>query len=287
MIKKQRKSVKKILVRKQINYISNPILYILGVIVCVGVTVLGTYYVQHKKIEKTDGSIPVNYSLFRSIPTPTVMLPDFSNEEVKPRTQFDVSTWQTFINSEIGFQFKYPPEWGKPVIRNDTCNNPKSCSSDDKYAYAFYLSFPTSGFSVGGGSKNLSPPRGTNILHDFNGFDNWYKPERLCDTPWFIYCQKTDNKVDYVTVPACGGEPGSGFGFERVLLINLPNNKINGLAFGGNFIPNDQRGLFPMNSCEAQVKKIVGTSLLSRKLNSDIMSSFDLFEKVFETIQIN
>ncbi len=218
-------------------------------------------------------------------PNPSITPPDFSNETIKPRNSFDVSRWELYVNDEVGLRFRYPPEWGKPNGGLNSCDNPEICSDNDLPAKTFLLKFPNSKFQIGGGSKNYTPHRGTNILYDYTGFTKWYSPERICKTPWFIFCQQAENKINYVSVPACGGEPGSGFGYERVLLVNLPNNKVNGLAFGGDFIPkNLMTG--PLASCDNQTKSRIGEAVIARKLNEEIMKSFDTFEKVFETIEI-
>lgn len=272
---------------------SNSLIYIIVVIVLVICSfLLGTWYGKQKaslveNVTKTDKNEVTKYNpLEKSVePTPTIIPPDYSAESAKTRTVFDLSMWKTYENTEIGLRFKYPSEWGRPKGELSTCDNPELCSNDGEPATTFLLKFPNSEFQIGGGSKNFTPHRGTNILHDFTGFSTWYSPEEVCKIPWFIFCQQTDNKVNYVSTPACTWEPYSGFGYERVLLIDLPNKKVNGLAFGGDFIP---KGLmdYPFISCDEQTKKVVGNAIISRKLNSEIMKSFDTFEKVFETIEI-
>jgi hypothetical protein len=275
---------------------SNSFIYVVTVAVLVICSfLLGTWHGKQKtslveNVTTEDKNEVAKYnSPEESVKPTSIAIPPYyaalSAESAKTRTVFDLSTWKTYENTEIGLRFKYPSEWGEPKGELSICDNPELCSNDGKPTTTFLLKFPNSEFQIGGGSKNFAPHRGGNILGDYTGFSSTrYSPEKVCKIPWFIFCQQTDNKVDYVSTPACVGEPGSGFGYERVHLIDLPNKKVNGLAFGGKFIPKDL--IYSFASCDEQIKKAVGDAIISRKLSTEIMKSFDTFEKVFESIEI-
>ncbi len=239
---------------------------------------------QFKNLQTDTDSNNNEVLIMTSQPTPTIVPPDFSDKPVQTRNQFDLSSWKTFNNEEVGLQFKYPSDWGTPKVNYNFCHNKPLCSTDNQPAAVFRLEFPNSSFTIGGASKNFSPSRGTNMLYDFPGFGRWKKEDlvKFCATPWFINCTNTDDIVHYTTTPACMGEPGSGFGYERVMLLSRSSGSINGLAFGGKFIPDDIGS--PYHTCDDVVEKSVGNAILARKLSPSIMKTFDLYEKVFETV---
>jgi len=223
---------------------------------------------------------------------PTAILPDFSNESIKPRTQFDISLWKTYENSEVGFKFKYPPEWGTPKEYIDKCKPLSLCSSDGKDTTAFFISFPNSGFGINGESKNYSPHRGGGPM-EFTGLAD--PSEVYCEHDYYIrnaihlFCQQVNERINYFSAIKTGYGSYPGY---RVLLIDLPNNKtVNGLAFGGSVIAKDKWKMYPYSAVVSDINgetigDILGKAILSRKADAETMKTFDVYEKVFETIQI-
>lgn len=210
----------------------------------------------------------------------------YIGEDSLPIFDIDTSEWKIYSDAEVGLSFKYPAEWGEPIRSLESCNS-QTCSSDENQAWQYRVTFPSSDFSVGGASANWTPSRGVNLLFDYRGFDNngdnQYAKQEFCETPWFIECNIGENVIQYTSSLACRGESGSGFSYERVMLLDVPNNsKINGLAFGGSFVSEDSELL----SCDEVIRDSVTKALISRRLSTEIMREYDLYNEVFETVEV-
>lgn len=207
---------------------------------------------------------------------------------------FDTSKWAMYDDPEIRLRFNYPEEWGIPLKKIETCD--EFCSEDGITKYRYEVRFSNSEFTVGGASVGWAPPRGMNMLFEFQGFaenedtstrryGGWDNREKLCDISWFLECEIETDSAYITSAPSCGGESGSGFAYERTRLINIENHDlIGGLAFGGSFISDEY---YPESYCyDTEVKTLTDTALMDRKLHPSSMQTFDAYNAVFETIEI-
>ncbi len=209
-------------------------------------------------------------------PTP-IILPDWTKESIKPRNIFDLTKWKLYEYPKVGLRFKYPPQWGNPETvfqRGDT-------------GWYFQIHFTNNSlFKVGGTSKDFSAGRSSDWT-DFNGFGNrrlfGISTQNICEGQ--LFCQKNGLNVHVVTnvhQEDCLGMPG--YMFKRLMFLDRPNNIISGLAFGGGFIfPEYPEDLI----CSGSERTIQSfrQAILDRRLNGESMINFDLYEKVFETVE--
>lgn len=238
-----------------------------------------------KNLQNTNGRSTINP--YDPINKP---IPDFSKEKVKSRTTFDTSTWKTYRNDEVGFSFKYPTELGKfgePNSRGDgklrasTYQSASSNYREEITSNTFTLEFKGVDFIVSGNSSNFSPGRGTSIRYDYSGgrLEYYFK----CKPNALAFCSSIGDIADFVYGPPCGID---GVSYTRGHLINLPNGKVNGLVFSGKFIKEDSN-LINMDGCNKEKRDTINNAIVSRKLDSESMRLFDLYEKIFETISID
>lgn len=269
----------------------------------IGLTILfavttGNLYTENLKLKQQLSQKPdtpqITTTTNQPTPTSEPETPNFESRAAKELNTFDTSTWETFEDNDIGLRFRYPPAWGNPQIKLDSCA--ESCSSDDVTpAWIYRVEFPNSQFTVGGGSENWAPSRGANILYDFNGFVEddssdpklyWFNRQAMCSTPWLLSCEIGPGKVTYTASLACRGETGSGFDYERVLLLDVINDTpIRGVALGGNFIPKNSETAELVN-CDEEIKSSIDQALINRKLDPETMKTFDRYTAVFETVEI-
>lgn len=201
--------------------------------------------------------------------------PDFSKEPVKERAVFDISKWQVYRNEELSFQFKYPPEWGKPNTSLEFNYLPNA----DNKTWNYNLTFPKSNFNVNGSSYYNS------------------KTDDFTCKGWSgeIFCQENNNGTHLLYFPneICPTESGApGYptdsGYFRELYFKLNGSKIRRLTFSSNIIePNSTyiKYLSPDYICNTNIKKIIDSAILSRKFDEKTIYNLDITEKVYETTE--
>jgi hypothetical protein len=210
--------------------------------------------------------------------TPVVLTPKPTMQAFKKGPQikrhtFDTSLWKTYRNESVGFSFKYPEEWGDPT------------SDIIKGHIGYFLSvhFPYSRFIAGGSTKDFMYPSEGSILN-FKGFD--LEPsKKICENYKTIYCQISEKSVHFVNSTVFG--PMGLGAYSRFYLADRPNKEISGLVFGGGFLSKQTRKYIDNFSEDDTVEiEAFNKAVVERKIDEESMKNFDLYEKIFETIEL-
>lgn len=226
----------------------------------------------------------------------------FVEETVKPKTQFDLTTWKTFKDEQVKIKFNYPQEWGSP----QTYYKELSCSPDillndcrffkgTEYSVYFpnNLNNPSFNFVVGGKSSIYAAPGRGGVLADFNGFGKenfwWDDADELCSEKNLLFCKVSNDVVHLLSsVANCGAPEQILHPYLRVMFIDRPEKTISGLVFGGSFIPS-KYGIYNLicngDTINQGNKEAIDKAILQRQLDSESMKNYDTFEKIFETVK--
>lgn len=224
--------------------------------------------------------------------TPTIHVPGPVPEtEPVERAQFDTTVWNVYENPAVGIRFRYPAEWGEPVEKFlQPCQegqNPPDCVFR---GYDFKISFPNSGFRVGG-TRDI--PAGKDAgLDDFSGTENVGWAEGCSKYPrtlgyMVIHCQET---LPVVHLTAIGTYTSTDT--SRVMLINTPEKVLGGIALYGSFLSEpykelvNERKQYYFDTGNVLILDPLKQVILERRLDGESMRTFDLFEKVFETVEV-
>jgi hypothetical protein len=236
-------------------------------------------------------------------PSPTSILTDalikkLSNETVKARTQFDLSTWKTFEDKEVGIRFKYPKEWGIIERIYDTPHCTKENQTEcDGYGYGVSFSLNDTSlknnFYVDGISNNFVRGRGGCAFHGFEK-SGYITPSQYCEKYQFvnIYCQPINNGLQVLTgnkIDPNNNDVECNYSnlFTRSFFLDRPTKLITGLRFSGTFLSSNYsfasqyRREDPNNSDMSFVSDLI----IKRKLDNESIKNFDEIEKLFETIE--
>jgi len=214
---------------------------------------------------------------------------DVSKWPVVTKTEIDTSTWPKYLNKELGFSLRYPPEWGQPQGNLNSCQDKENCSTDGEESYSFFLTFSNKGryeVGVSGLSKNFSTQRDP-ALSDFSSFDDSLLGD-YCRTGSYLKCQKTGNVVDYLSsvTPILGCMRSGGI---RAIMVNIQNRPVSGLFFGGFFIPRGSiiQKLINKYRCDPRATEILNNALLERRLDRQTMKSYDELEEMLSTVRLD
>lgn len=260
------------------------------VVVVLSTTIFVNFYLKNlRQIPSRTSKYEKNTSLQTDTPVPTQnlkattkpSLPNFSNNPIQDRIIFDMSTWTTYEQKEIGLTFKYPKEW---KIKTDSytstnplkgvCNNSVSCNE-------FELVFD-SGFEVYGKSPNYYPG-----MQEIDEYGFWANPtDDFCKKKLYgyvLHCQTVNNVTDITRISL----PVIFYDYARFHLVKLSNKNLSGLTFGGTIGAYDLLEKYDKGEYDSRIITLFNKALLERKLPKEIMYNFDLYEKIFETISVN
>jgi hypothetical protein len=220
---------------------------------------------------------------------PTPSLEDVTkllNETPKPRTQFDLSTWKTFEDKEVGIRFKYPQEWGEATR---TLINNKQPTDSNGWSYDIRFS-NNDRFDVLGSSKDFVLEVGGIIFKGFGFGEYEFKsPEHFCihNDVYLIYCQPENTSLQVLTganIRRWGPSPVIS-SFNRLYFYDRPTKLISGLQFRSEFLSSEYDPLPKLDSDKKRNEQLLNNLVLERKLDTESIRNYDTIEKVFETIE--
>lgn len=201
-----------------------------------------------------------------------VSIPDPDKLDIVPMETIDTSGWLTYSNQKIGFEFKYPPEWGEY----------EEYYKDD-VGRSFDLSFENSDFMVGGISKEFESQIAACDYTCFSGENNM---ESYCNYDDSLECTASVDEVIYKTLYPCEGSPDGGEQYMLVYLRNTPNSGyVDGLGFGGTWARSDSP-LWKWRSCEREDLKKIKKIINQRRYDQGSVHTLDSYKKVIESIKL-
>jgi hypothetical protein len=247
---------------------------------------------------KYRNNIQIPTSTPTDTPTPIPTIPILPRYDPQPHTTFNISTWKTYENSDVGLRFKYPSEWGD--VESDLWNHcdisyitTKGECEHEVIGRIFNAKFTgNSLIDFGGVADHWTEGTDPGITKGFGGYHG-RDPLSFCSIhgdSWF--CQVTGNFLHTVIMDGSY----AGYSLHRVLFVNAPNNRIKGFGFSGGFLSKrfnnyieglktyyiaDPNYIIPENALEP-----LRNATLERRLDPESMRNFDMIEKIYETVEV-
>ena len=157
----------------------------------------------------------------------------------QPQIEYEVADWRTYRNAKLGFEFKYPANYGEVEFLRRECF--------DNDGELFRISFSRNKeIRFGGDSENCAEPRGA----QWNDFIYYKKTQ---DGKYIYYFAKDKNfevtasKIIQPLEIVVINNQNLGLALQatdRVALLNMRGNIFKGIAFVYNNIPNEEEETF-------------------------------------------